>query len=285
MIKIISQEIMQFDPSAALPMFIIWIVISTIAIFLIIKNKMSKKSALIIYTISLLLGGILLGALPNPVMPIQIILLNVSTKGGATTLIMPMIIILIILLLSVVVFGRLFCGYACPLGALQELASKLKFKSSIKEQKDIKYKIDISYRTATIIRWVFFIILIIGAIFWSIALLQIINPFLGFKIFTSPGLMLLLVPAIFLGITFIASFFIYRPWCRLFCPFGALASLVGYVSLGKLTRTDACTDCGLCEKICPTHQAERNSGKSECYYCNRCIDICPSNSIFFKIKR
>ncbi|MHA1412890.1 MAG: 4Fe-4S binding protein [Candidatus Helarchaeota archaeon] len=242
---------------------------------------MNKRNSLIIYLISLILGGIVLGGIPNAVMPIQTLLSTIIT-GPKINLILPIIVILIVLLFTVFLFGRIFCGYACPLGALQELASRFKFKSNLKEQKHVKYNLDISYKISTIIRWVFFGILIVLAVVWSLNFLQVINPFTGFKFFTNPIITLYIVPAIFLGLVFIASFFIYRPWCRLFCPFGAVASIVGQFSLKRYVRTDACTDCGLCEKICPTHKASINSSKNECYYCNRCVEICPSDAIEFR---
>jgi len=199
--------------------------------------------------------------------------------GAPLIVILPMIIILTIVLLTIFLFGRILCGFACPVGSLQELISKIIFKSNIKKQKNVKYKIDISLKTATIIRWIFFGVITVLAIFWSFSLLQIINPFTGFNIFTNPLVPLFLIPGITLITVIIASVFVYRPWCRLFCPFGALGSLVGRFTQYKYIRTEDCNDCGLCEKICPTHQAERDSKKRECYYCNRCVTVCPQDAI------
>jgi NAD-dependent dihydropyrimidine dehydrogenase PreA subunit len=50
-------------------------------------------------------------------------------------------------------------------------------------------------------------------------------------------------------------------------------------------RTDDCTECGLCEKICPTQEAYKDSKKTECYFCGRCVDICPVNAIKFERKK
>lgn len=45
------------------------------------------------------------------------------------------------------------------------------------------------------------------------------------------------------------SSYIYRPWCRILCPFGALVSLTSRFSRYKLRRTESCTNCGSCENI------------------------------------
>ena len=269
---------MSFNLITALPMFLLWIVVSVVALLLINKGKLNKKFSFIIYIVVVVLGGVILGGVPNAVLPIQTILSAIG-MGSPFIIILPMIIILIILLLTVLLFGRIFCGFACPVGALQELISKINFKSNIKKQKNVKYKIDISLKTANIIRWIFFGVIIVLAIIWSFSLLQVINPFTGYKLFTNPLAPLFLIPGITLIIVAIASFFMYRPWCRLFCPFGTLASVVGRFSQYKYNRTEDCNECGLCEKICPTHQAERDSKKDDCYYCNRCIDICPQDAI------
>ena len=55
-------------------------------------------------------------------------------------------------------------------------------------------------------------------------------------------------------------------------------AIVGLLVL-SCDMTDKCTDCGLCEKICPSHAAYRDNPKTECYYCNRCVEICPENAI------
>ena len=274
----IFQNGMSFSLSTALPMFLLWIAVSIVALFLINKGKLNKAYSFIIYIIVVVLGGVILGGVPNAVLPIQTILSAIGVSAPISV-ILPMIIILIILLLTVLLFGRIFCGYACPMGALQELISKINFKSNIKKQKDVKYKIDFSLKTATIIRWIFFGVITVLAIIWGFSILQIINPFTGFKFFTNPIAPLVLIPGITLIAVAIASCFMYRPWCRLLCPFGALASLVGRFSQYKYIRTENCNECGLCEKICPTHQAERDSKKEECYYCNRCVTVCPQDAI------
>ena len=180
----IFQHGLDFTHGSTLPMFLLWIVVSIVALILIYKGKLNKVYSYIIYTIVFVLGGVILGAVPNLNLSIQTLLPAIGV-GAPFNVILPLIIVLMILLLTVFLVGRILCGFACPVGVLQELISKIKFKSNIKKQKNVK-KIDISLKTATIIRWIFFGVVAVLAIFWSFSLLQIINPFTGFNIFTNP---------------------------------------------------------------------------------------------------
>ena len=273
-----------FDLNIAIPMFISWIVIMILAFYLLFKGKASVKISILLFLGSLILGGIILGAIPNAVMPIQQIF---SRFGGDSPInaIIPMLVILALLLLTTLFIGRTFCGYACPVGALQELISKINFKSNIKAQKNNKLHFEIPSKVANIIRWIFFGLIIILSLIWTISVLQLINPFLGFSVIKNPGAAALLIPLITLIVVILAGFFIYRPWCRFMCPFGALASITSCFSVCKYTRTEDCTKCGLCEKICPTQEAYKDSKKGECYFCGRCVEICPVNAIKLKKKR
>jgi len=62
-----------------------------------------------------------------------------------------------------------------------------------------------------------------------------------------------------------------------------MSALTSRLSRNKYERTEACTECGLCEKVCPTQEAFANSKKTECNYCNRCIEICPVDAIKFSM--
>jgi polyferredoxin len=68
---------------------------------------------------------------------------------------------------------------------------------------------------------------------------------------------------------------VYRPVCRMLCPFGVLFSLAGHFSRNRLGRTESCIHCKKCEKACPAGCAEEGASKRECYLCSRCTDACP----------
>ncbi|MHA1613102.1 MAG: 4Fe-4S binding protein [Promethearchaeota archaeon] len=260
----------------------IWLLVMIVSLILLHKKKLTKTASIILLSIAFIVPGIIFGALPNPVLPFQTMALRIH-MGQPFLQILLSLNIVVILLVTTLLFGRIFCGYACPLGAIQELVSKLQFKSNLKGRKDKKI-LTLNAKIALYIRIGYFVIFVGAGILWGLAVLQYLNVFIGFQIFQNPSFPLIGIPAILLVIIIISSIFIYRPWCRLFCPFGTVADLTSRFSLFKLRRTDDCNDCGLCEKICPTQEAERDSNKSECYLCNRCVDICPQNAIELKRK-
>ncbi|HET6580708.1 MAG TPA: 4Fe-4S binding protein, partial [Methanoregula sp.] len=80
--------------------------------------------------------------------------------------------------------------------------------------------------------------------------------------------------AIGLGIL-VVSLFLYRPVCRIICPFGVLFSLFAEFSWFRLRRSESCIRCRKCEKACPTRTAGPDDSKRECYLCGRCTGVCP----------
>ena len=76
----------------------------------------------------------------------------------------------------------------------------------------------------------------------------------------------------------IAMFFTLRPWCRLFCPLGAIYSLFNRFSLVAVRYTpDTCTECGLCHKPCKYGVLPVNMGKAA--RCIRCMDCAQCGGI------
>lgn len=217
-------------------------------------KRWTRRTGYVFLVITLVLGFLIF----SPVIPWQFQSLVLrDTQGVGGPLVVAAAGILVMLALSFL-FGRFYCGYYCPVGAVQELASlapvpKLRVESKL---------------WPGVIRGIFFILFIIAAYVFAFSLLSLFGIRTFFFLILSTGFF------VFLAITAI-SLFLYRPFCRFICPFGALASISAMGSRFKIQRTGACISCGKCERACPTNEAKKGDLKGECYLCHRCLDICP----------
>jgi polyferredoxin len=75
-----------------------------------------------------------------------------------------------------------------------------------------------------------------------------------------------------------------RFWCRNLCPLGGLLALLSRFSLLRGRHDEsACTDCGLCTKVCRLGaiDEERRIAPGDCNLCLDCLDRCPEQIIGF----
>lgn len=248
------------------PVLLIGFIYSLATIFLgvfLFKMKLfdNKKKLIILFT-SILIPGFILQA-PPVIRQLQI--LFISLIQG--TEIQPLLFIgLPVFFITILIVGRFFCGYPCPVGALQEFVYELPIR-----------KVAFNQKTANIIRGIVFLLMIILAVTVGFALFVFLDIYTIFSL-TS---LFIMIPSI--AVLIAISIFVYRPWCRILCPFGFLAWVLGRVSLFKINRNENCNECGICESVCPTQEAYEKSIKGECYLCNRCIEACPYNALDYSI--
>ncbi|MFA4848417.1 MAG: 4Fe-4S binding protein [Methanoregula sp.] len=223
-----------------------------LAAYLWNTGVMKRQILLLVTGLSTLTGFVFLA----PIMPMELGgIINVIT--GASVLNMGIVMICVMIALTLVL-GRVFCGQVCPVGSLQELAYAIPGKKMI-----IRHTIILEY-----IRLAIFIATVIAAIY-LIDLMAFTGLYDLFSLTISAGLV------VALGIV-ILSVYLYRPVCRIICPFGVIFSLLAKFSLLRLRRSETCINCKKCEKTCPANTAGNLDSKSECYLCGRCIDICPA---------
>jgi len=139
-------------------------------------------------------------------------------------------------LLFSLLFGRVFCGAACPLGAIQDL---LIFKP-----------ITIApwlRKTLGIFPYVYLGLAVLFAATGTEFIICRYDPFIGIYRTHGPYLMILL------GIAFLLTgLFVARPYCRFLCPYGALLNITSRFSWKHLSVYPThCIECKLCTTACP----------------------------------
>ena len=218
--------------------------------FLWYRGKITRTIAVAVLLVSALFGFLFASVAPY--------LFQLLLLGNLGAFLVFTIVILGLLFLLTLIFGRIFCGSLCPLGALQELASlapvpKIRFRAK---------------RALYAIRFIVLGIIIVSALLLSVNVLGYLGVLDLFLLTFSLG------TAVMLTILIISLFF-YRPFCRALCPYGAILSLGALASPFKLRRNPSCIECGKCEFACPVDEAKRGDLKGECYLCGRCTEVCP----------
>lgn len=212
---------------------------------------------------------------------------NALYESGKRT---PYYILGIILLYSIL-FGRFICGFLCPFGLIQDLLHKIK-TPKLKKNRVTKA---LSYLKYVILVFFVFIVPLLyafrnyplpgfckyicpaGTLEGAIGLLSnsanesslgMLGPLFTWKF-------LLLVSFI------VGAIFIYRMFCRFFCPLGALYGLFNRIAiLGIKLEKPKCTHCGRCITKCKMDIS--SAGDHECINCGECIDVCPTKAITWR---
>lgn len=76
-----------------------------------------------------------------------------------------------------------------------------------------------------------------------------------------------------------------RFWCRCLCPLGAFNGLLAKVGIVRRNVNERCKNCNACVRACPTGTIDREKGYTsdpgECTMCLKCLDACPCGAIDF----
>lgn len=185
-------------------------------------------------------------------------------------------------------FGRTFCGWICPLGAMGELPSFLAKKAGL-PQVSFPDSIDnhlkkIKYLVLLVILWG---TMRFGYLFW-----RDYDPWVAWahlsagwdEIVTRPWGVIILATTV-LG----AALFIERFWCRYLCPLGAALGIISKISFLKVGNKtlQSCSSCAHCSKACPVQlKPERETVSSaECLVCGRCVTAAlPKCQVGFRLR-
>ena len=184
-----------------------------------------------------------------------------------------------VIIVPAIFLGSVFCGWVCPMGAFQEIFNLGNRKGTRKDW--VPEKVDDYLRY---IRFVVLFFLLISPFVLKERMMNI-NPFsVLFGFLDIPYFPIRLM--VFAGIILFVGIFLHRPWCRYFCPFGALLSLISKISIFKikLTDEDSCIGCSKCEKACDIGAIKMENKKpniiqERCIRCGECILPCPKQGL------
>ncbi len=183
------------------------------------------------------------------------------------------------LTLCILLFGRILCGFLCPMGLIQDLMDKLRCLLHIRPITVT----DRMNKAIQVLKWLW-IVLFVGFVFTGGDFCNICPA----KVFATAqgGYWTNLVLNGFLAVGLLAgSFFIKRFWC-LMCPMGYLMGVFYKFNLFKLKKDcTACTECGACYEACPmrlkniyTERDKASVQTVDCLMCGECIHKCPENN-------
>ncbi|MCX5781525.1 MAG: 4Fe-4S binding protein [Elusimicrobia bacterium] len=238
----------------------------------------------------------------------------------AERLILPGMLLAFITLAVTFLFGRIFCGWFCPLGATFDIWAWLTKKFRKKGEKEPSKLKNLKY-------WILFILFLFASagiqLIWFFDPITIfvrtfsfnIHPFINkslenlfafvIQITNYPQWLELFyfkIKEAFLAVSnpvFPNSFYIFiiflallslifikrRFWCRYLCPLGALLAIAAKFT--PFRRRYSCgINCGSCKNICRMNAIKSDNSyiAEECVLCLDCIDYCPNLKSAFSFK-
>ncbi|MCS6771243.1 MAG: cytochrome c oxidase accessory protein CcoG [Kiritimatiellae bacterium] len=213
--------------------------------------------------------------------------------------------IFVMIVLFTAVFGRIWCGWACPQTIFMEMVFR-KIEHAIEGDGPRQRAFDASPWTPqkiakkTLKHGIFLLVSWVAANWLSTYFVGLDDwwAFISGTPFQQPGA---LIALILFTLLFYGIFARFREQaCTFICPYGRLQSVLldndslivaydhrrgearGRFSKGQTReqRREAgigdCIDCGLCVDVCPTGIDIRNGLQMECVHCTACIDACDS---------
>ena len=187
-----------------------------------------------------------------------------------------------ILIIVGALVGRLFCGWVCPFGFIQELLNKIPTP---------KWKLPKAF---TYLKYFFLVFtvflipyLISDTVFCKICPMGALEGGIP-QMLLKPELhhlagFLYWSKIVILAVTIFLAIFIKRFFCRAICPIGAFFAIFNKISILQMkVHMPKCSTCDVCKKDCPMDISIYDDPNSpECIRCGLCTNSCPFGAVKF----
>jgi MauM/NapG family ferredoxin protein len=243
-------------------------------------------------------------------------LLALAQAIASRTLTAGMFLSLIVVVLTLV-FGRVWCGWICPMGILLDFFPfhRIKKPHVPESLRSLKYLILTAILVAALFGNLSLLILdpvtiwvrtltwgagpalntaftaaenALGMIPWLSGPLTWLDGVMRPVLFPVQivGSRLVWLPVLLFTLLILLNLISERFWCRYLCPLGGLLGLLSKTALFKRRVKTECVSCGKCETVCPTGTIDPKRGfasdAAECTICMDCLQVCPPNAIAFQ---
>jgi len=184
--------------------------------------------------------------------------------------------VVVVISLLTIIFGRVFCGWMCPLGFIFDLTYRLRVKlSGLKKLPEVPKNIHNKLKYLKYVILVLFLILtyhLTTYVYCSVCPIGALTNLSGTVIS-----FVVLIGFIILGFIYPMAF------CRYLCPIGALLGIFSLKPVFKLKlNKDKCVNCKLCEKKCPVQiELTEKIEQHECIRCFECKSACRKDAVKF----
>jgi polyferredoxin len=278
------------------PKFITMFILAAAVFFLLKTHRMRKGikvalllTATLLYGIVGNFGGSLFSSFamhPSP--------MCAAAKPFLFGLRVPFMVMLSVMFVLTLIGPKLFCGWICPVGAVQELASMAAGKLKLKRRKP-RYSLSYGIRLAIFLA--FLTTGVTGLLTQTVQgqtlavnIYDYINPFHGFEFEWAARFVDNVIHYLPFLLTMVLAVRYYRPFCHFVCPIGLYTHFMEQIGLFRISLIKSkCTDCGVCTNRGPCQAfpdiLKDANLRPECYACDECVDICPEDALDYGIQK
>ena len=204
---------------------------------------------------------LVLGYVDGGFLSVSHILAGISVGPSVYLEDLPLLLLVSFAVVTTILWGRIFCGFLCPFGALQDLMERIvprRFRRELPRG---------VHEKALLVKYgILGLILVPALVGSSVTIFQYFEPF-GTVFYWSSSLLLWTIT----GGILVVSAIVPRFYCRYACPLGAALAIGSLAAPFRIGRIEQCDFCKVCEQKCPTGAIDGPKiDFKECVRCNAC---------------